>query len=504
MSDIILQLNNITKRYAGVVALKNVTVNVRRGEVMAVAGENGAGKSTLIKIISGAHEPSEGDMIFDGNKITQFTPAACSSIGVSVVYQEHNLMPHLTVSENVFFGRELKRGIILDKKAMNNHCAKLISEFGVDFSPNTKVGELSIAGQQLVEIIKAVSRDCSLLIMDEPTAPLTGREIDKMFEIVAKLKKNGVTILYISHRLEEIFEIADRVTILKDGELVATLEIAQATIPQLVKHMVGREVGQEYPLRVTPIGAPLMQVTDYHNKFLKGCSFTLHQGEILGFGGLVGAGRTELVRAVFGADPISSGDIKVRSKSVTIKKPSDAIAIGISLITEDRKAQGLLLNKEISFNIVFPNMSKVSTLGVVSSKKERATAQQYADAMDVRAYSLLQLAGTLSGGNQQKVVLAKWLATSSDIFIFDEPTRGIDVGAKAEIYQLMRKLSEEGKSIIMISSEMQELMGMCDRIMVMQDGRFTGELMREMFSQERILELAVLNVDNKKEVVVNE
>ena len=500
MADTILELNHITKRFAGVVALDRVSVRVQRGEVMAVAGENGAGKSTLIKIIAGAHRPTEGEMVYKGQKVEVFSPSVCSSLGVSVIYQEHNLMPHLTVSENVFFGRELKKGFVLDQKTMNRQCAELIAEFGVDFTPGTKVRDLSIAGQQLVEIMKAVSRDCSLLIMDEPTAPLTGRETEKMFGIINQLRAKGVTILYISHRLEEIFQVADRVTVLKDGEKVATLDIAQASIPQLVKYMVGREVGKEYPPRISPAGKAVMEVQGYRNKYLQGCSFTLHQGEILGVGGLVGAGRTELVRAIFGADPIREGALFINGRKVQIRNPEEAIANGIGLITEDRKAQGLLLNKGIDFNVVFASMSKISPFGIVNRKKEKDISRKYTEAMNVKAYSLTQIARTLSGGNQQKVVLAKWLATLSDILIFDEPTRGIDVGAKAEIYQLMRKLVESGKSIVMISSEMPELMGMCDRILVMQTGVITGELDRAHFSQERILELAVLN----KGVAVNE
>jgi ribose transport system ATP-binding protein len=488
----ILELKNITKRFAGITALKDVSLTVRENEILALAGENGAGKSTLIKVITGAHLPSEGEMWFAGKKVEQFSPSVSSSLGISVIYQEHNLMPHLTVCENIFFGRELKNGILLDKKTMTARCTELIEEIGVDLRPNEKVRDLSIAGQQLVEILKAVSQDTKFLVMDEPSAPLTEQEIKKMFAIVNKLKQKGVSILYISHRLEEIFQIADRVSILRDGEMVTTLDIAAATVPELVRHMVGWEVGQNYPSRITPLGGPVLSVEGYENKKVRGCSLTLHKGEILGLGGLVGAGRTELVRSLFGADPISAGKLWLNGKEVKIRTPLDAIENGIGFITEDRKAQGLLLSKSIDFNIVFACMNRVSTGGIVRRKKEAEISAEYAGAMTVKAYSPNQPARTLSGGNQQKVVLAKWLATLPDILILDEPTRGIDVGAKSEIYQLMRNLAESGKSIIMISSEMPELIGMCDRILVMRNGRIAGELRRGEFSQERILELAAL------------
>jgi ribose transport system ATP-binding protein len=376
---------------------------------------------------------------------------------------------------------------------MNAQCAELIDMFGVSLSPSAKVRDLSIAGQQLVEIIKAVRQDSKLLVMDEPSAPLTGRETEKMFEIIAMLRKKGVSILYISHRLEEIFRIADRATVLRDGQKIATLGIKDASISELVRYMVGREIGQEYPRRKTPAGDVVLDVRNYKNKKVNGCSFKLRKGEIIGLSGLVGAGRTELARAVFGADPVSEGELFIGGRRVVIKNPRQAIASGIGFITEDRKNQGLLLNKAINFNIVYACVKRISSWGIVARRKEESISAEYAGSMGVKAYSLSQVAKTLSGGNQQKVVLAKWLATLSDILILDEPTRGIDVGAKSEIYNLIRVLAENGKSIIMISSEMPELIGMCDRILVMKGGRITGELSRSEFSQERILELAALD-----------
>lgn len=492
MAEKILELKHITKKFSGVTALNDVSIDVNKGEVLALIGENGAGKSTLIKVIAGAHLPTDGEMWFDGRKMENMSPSMAKEAGISVIYQEHNLMKHLTVAENVFFGKEIKKGVLLNKAAMNEACAKLIEELGIDMDPKRTVKDLSIAGQQLVEIMKAVSSEIKFLIMDEPTAPLTNTEIDKIFEIVDRLKERGVSILYISHRLEEVFKISDRITVLRDGQTITTMNTADANVPLLIKYMVGHEIGQDYPERTTETGGPVLEVRGFTNHFVHDCSFTLNKGEILGLAGLVGAGRTELARAIFGADPVSAGTLKLNRKEIRIKNPRQAIAQGIGLITEDRKNQGLLLNMGIDYNVVYASLERIAKAGVINRTKERNVAEQYAKAMEIKAYSLAQPVKTLSGGNQQKVVLGKWLATLSDILIFDEPTRGIDVGAKAEIYQLMRNLIDEGKSIIMISSEMPELIGMSDRILVMQNGRIAGELTRSAVTQERILELATL------------
>ena len=490
MEENILELRHITKRFAGVVALKDVSLNIRRGEVRALVGENGAGKSTLIKVITGAHEPTEGELWFDGRKIEHNNPSLAKQMGVGVIYQELNLMPHLTVVENLFFGRELKKGPVLDKKRMLDECRSRIAELGVKIDPNAKVRELTIAQQQIVEIVKAVSQDIRFLIMDEPTAPLTTNEIEKMFEIVDHLKSKGISILYISHRLEEIFRLSDTVTILRDGQLVQTLPTAQTDRAMLIRLMVGREITNDYPPRQTPVGEVLMEVKGLTNRRISDCSFSLRRGEILGFAGLVGAGRTELARAIYGADRTASGTVSIRGEKKDIRSTRQGIEAGIGLITEDRKAQGLLLTKGIDFNITYASLNKVSRMGVISKKKENEVTDRYIQAMRIRCYSAAQPTRTLSGGNQQKVVLGKWLATDSDILIFDEPTRGIDVGAKREIYQLMRSLSEQGKTIIMISSEMAEVIGMCDRVLVMKKGTIAGELSGENITQERIMELA--------------
>ncbi len=490
VNDNIVELRHITKRFPGVLALDDVSFEVRRGEIHALVGENGAGKSTLIKIITGAHLPTAGEWIFNNQKMNECSPAISKAAGISVIYQEMNLMPHLTVLENIYFGKEAKHGVFLDKKRMFVDCIQRIEELGVPLNPNALVCNLSIAEQQVVEIIKAISEDSKFLIMDEPTAPLTGTETENLFAIVDKLRNKGVSILYISHRLDEVFKISDRVTVLRDGRYVITMNTVDTTRQLLIKYMVGREIGQDYPKRETPIGQPVLEVMGYTNSMLKDCSLTLHKGEILGLAGLVGAGRTELARAIFGADSITRGTLRLNGDTVNIRSPKDAISFGIGLITEDRKSEGLLLNKGIDFNIVYANLRNISKAGFVSKKKEISITQSNFETMNIKAYSYSQLAKTLSGGNQQKVVLAKWLATHCDVLIFDEPTRGIDVGAKREIYQLMCDLVLEGKSILMISSEMPELIGMSDRILVMRNGAIKGTLIREQVTQESILELA--------------
>ena len=486
----ILELRHITKKFSGVTALDDVSIAIRRGEVRALVGENGAGKSTLIKVITGAHEPTQGELWFGGQKVEDNSPLMAKKRGVGVIYQELNLMPQLTVVENLFFGHELKRHGVLHKKKMVEECARLIAELGVSIDPLAKIRDLTIAQQQIVEIVKAVSQDIKFLIMDEPTAPLTTNEIEKIFEIVAKLKEKGISVLYISHRLEEIFRISDTVTVLRDGKHVRTMDTRDTDRAMLIKLMVGREISNDFPRRKAAVGETLLEARHMTNRRIKDCSFALRQGEILGFAGLVGAGRTELARAIYGADPISAGELWIRGKKQAIRRVRDGINAGIGLITEDRKAQGLLLNKGIDFNITYASLKEVCRAGVINKEKENRVTDRYVQAMNIKCHSKGQLARTLSGGNQQKVVLGKWLATNSDVLIFDEPTRGIDVGAKREIYQLIRDLSEQGKTIIMISSEMAEVIGMCDRVLVMRNGRIMGELSGGEVTQERIMEMA--------------
>ena len=490
MSDTILKLNNICKRFPGVVALNNINIEFRKGEVHALLGENGAGKSTLIKILTGAHEPTEGTIEYNGQKYGKFEPKQAKDLGISAIYQEFNLVPYLSVAENVFLGAEKKKGMFLDKAHMEKRTAELAESMGIEIDPKAKIKELGVAYMQIVEIIKAISENVNVLIMDEPSAPLTSREIEAMFKIVKTLKAKGITIIYISHRLEELFEICDRVTILRDGEYITTKNVKETTQQELIADMVGRELTNMYPEGRNAVDETVLEVKNLTTSYISNISFKLRKGEILGLGGLVGAGRTETARAIFGADQITSGEILRNGKSVKITSPKEAIAAGIGLLPEDRKGHGLILGMSIRDNTVFSILDKVKNGFILDASKISDTCEGFRKDLKIKTPSIGQKVLFLSGGNQQKVVLAKWLATECDILIFDEPTRGIDVGAKHEIYNLMRDLTKQGKSIIMISSEMPELFGMADRVIVMYEGEIKGELAREEFDQERMLTMA--------------
>jgi len=485
-----LELRGITKAYPGVQALDNVSLTFNRGEVHAIAGENGAGKSTLIKVLSGAIRPDAGSVALDGKELGHINPHDAIRLGISTIYQEFNLVPFLSVAENIFFGLEPRRFGLLDKKRMHRMASRLCEEMGVDLDTHARVKDLGVAYQQIVEILKAVSRDARILIMDEPTAPLTTREIDVLFGIVERVRRKAVTIIYISHRLEEIFRICDRVSVLRDGRRVMTTETKATNQQELVSFMVGRKLDDVYPARDSRPGAELLRIQDLRNGKLRGVSFALREREILGIGGLVGAGRTELARAVFGADAFVCGLMCLAGKELRIRKPRDAIRWGIGLLPEDRKQHGLLLSMSVKQNISFPILKALSLCGLLRRQREHRLCLDLSRRLNVKTPSLDQRAKNLSGGNQQKVVLAKWLGTHSGILIFDEPTRGIDVGAKQEIYNLLNQFVAEGKSIIMISSEMPELMGMSDRILVMRNGVVAGTLEKGDFSQEKILMLA--------------
>jgi len=489
MSDCILQLQNISKNFPGVKALNNVNFDLRRGEVHALCGENGAGKSTLIKIITGALEPTDGQIIFDGNIVTKNDPTKSINSGIFTIYQELNLLPAMSVMDNMFMGKEIAHNGLLRKKEMLQACKDVIGELGVEINPKSLIRDLSVAYQQLVEIAKVLLEDSKVLIMDEPTAPLTENETEVLFRIIDKLKEKGVSIIYISHKLDEIFRLSDRTTVLRDGEHIKTMDTCDVTKEELIRLMIGRELGDQYPMRTPEIGAPLLQVTGLTNHRVRDISLTLKKGEILGVAGLVGSGRTEMARAVFGADKKQSGTIALNGTEITVKSPQDAIRQGIGLIPEDRKHQGLLLGQTIRMNMTFGSLRNDKHL-LINKKKETTFCKELWNKLNIRGASLMQKVASLSGGNQQKVVLAKWLATECDILIFDEPTRGIDVGAKREIYTLMNQLSGEGKSVLMISSEMPELIGMSDRIIVFREGELVGELTGDDISQENILKLA--------------
>ena len=487
---VVLSLKNITKQYPGVLALDNVSLDFVEGEVHALLGENGAGKSTLIKIIAGAIEPDIGAISMNGKSFAYMTPHTARSLGIEVIYQEFNLVPSLSVAENIFLGDKTGRGIIVDFKAMVKRAEEVFRQFNIVIDPYALVRDLPSAQQQIVEIAKAVSKEVRLLIMDEPTAPLTVTEVDSMFEIVRRLKEQGVTIIYISHRLEEIFRISDRVSVLRDGQYVATRATADTDRQELIALMVGRQLKEDYPRRRTPLGDVALELVNLSGNGDCDISLSVRKGEIVGLSGLVGAGRTELARVIFGAEPVESGELFVEGKAVHIRSPEEAIALGIGLIPEDRKNQGIFLDMDVRWNISFGRVRQISRYMVVDRHREESIAEKYLDLLNIKTPSLDQQVKNLSGGNQQKVVLAKSLATESKILIFDEPTRGIDVGAKQEIYNLMCTLAEEGIAIIMISSDMEELLGMSDRIIVLSEGRFAGELPREQFSQTRILDMA--------------
>ncbi len=490
MEDIILRVKDICKYYPGVKALDGITFNINRGEVHAICGENGAGKSTFIKILTGANEPTGGTVEFNGIEYSRLTPKQSMDLGISVIYQEFSLIPYLSVAENIFYGREIKKGIIRDIAAMEKQARELCKEMGVEIDVRKRVCDLGIAFQQIVEILKAVSKRTEFIIMDEPTAPLTMKETEVFFKIIKKLKEEKVTIIFISHRLEEVFEICDRVSIFCDGKYILTRDVQDITRKELITYMVGRELSDDYPVPNREIGETILKVEHLTNKQVSDVSFELKRGEILGFGGLVGAGRTELVRAIYGADPIQSGNITFLGKPYVPKTPKEGLAAGIGLIPEDRKAQGCVLSLSIRENIVYSILKRISKMGVIQKKSEEECITKYIKDMNVKTPSPNQLVKNLSGGNQQKIVLAKAMVTDCEVLIFDEPTRGIDVGAKQEIYGLMCKLAEAGKSIIMISSEMPELLGMADRIVVMSKGQKAGELNKDEYNQTLVLEMA--------------
>ena len=492
MSDNILELKHITKLYPGVVALNDVSLEVRRGEILALVGENGAGKSTLIKTCSGAITPTQGEIVINGKSFTGMTPQTSEQNGIGVIYQEFNLVGDLSVAENIFLGRAIRKGMVIDLKAMERESKKILDSLNIKINPKTLVKTLSVGYQQMVEIAKAVSQNAKLLIMDEPSAPLTSAEVEAMFAIVDKLKAGGVSIIYISHRLDEIFRLAGRITILRDGQYVTTLNTDETNKDELVKYMVGRQLTEVYPKRdeICVKDEVIFEAVNVSGNGDKNISFKIHRGEVLGLGGLVGAGRTEFAELMFGMRPKTAGKFIFKGKEISPKTPKDAIELGIGLVPEDRKKEGALLGMSIRCNINMPIYQRISKGTVINEKKEEEIAQTYRKEISIKTPTLDQLVKNLSGGNQQKVILAKWLAADSELLIFDEPTRGIDVGAKQEIYTLINHLVEQGKTVLMISSEMEELMGMSDRILILAEGNMTGELNKSEFNQERIMQLA--------------
>ncbi|WOF24266.1 sugar ABC transporter ATP-binding protein [Microbacterium betulae] len=487
---IAVSLEGITKHYPGVVALDGVSLALAPGEVHAVVGENGAGKSTLIKVLAGAVEPTGGSIVVDGVAHGRLTPALAQELGIAVIYQEFTLVPTLDAAENVFLGHYLRRGPVLDRRRMHARTAELFARLGVDIDPRTPVSELTTGYQQIVEIAKALSRDARLLIMDEPSAPLTTAEVEAMHRVVDALKAQGMTIVYISHRMDEIFRLADRVTTLRDGRRIATQRTSETSRAQLISLMVGRELTEAYPLREGAPGDVTLRVAGLTGNGVRDISFEARAGEILGFAGLIGAGRTELMEVLFGAAPIDGGEVTLHGRSVVSRSPIQAIGNRIALVPEDRKRHGLVLEFSILRNISLPLLPTLSRATVVSRREERRLAETYMRDLRIKAPSGAEIVGNLSGGNQQKVVLAKWLATEPEVLIFDEPTRGIDVGARAEIYAIMNRLAAAGKTVLMISSDMEELIGMSDRIVVLREGVQQGTLPRQEITQETVMALA--------------
>ncbi len=494
MSELLLSMEGIQKYFPGVHALDDARLELRSGEVHALVGENGAGKSTLMKVLTGIYKRDSGIILYKGKEVDFSSPKEAQAAGIGIIHQELNLMPHLTVAENIYIGREPTKGLLLDKKKANKDARELMKSLGLDIDPTVEVRKLSVAKQQMVEIAKAITYDSEVLIMDEPSAALTDREIHELFRFIRDLKGRGHGIIYISHRLDELPEISDRITVMRDGQYVDTVETGKVTKEQIISMMVGRVI-YETPKQkssVPPDAPVILEVGNLQGYNVKNVSFSLRRGEILGFAGLVGAGRTETMRALFGADPIFGGKIVFDGREVTIGSPQDAVGIGIGYLSEDRKALGLMVGLSVRDNSVMSTLDRFSGKLFVNDKKTEEVTRDFIEKLSIKAHSTKQLVKLLSGGNQQKVVVAKWLIRNCDILIFDEPTRGIDVGAKSEIYHLMTNLVKLGKSIIMISSELPELLRMSDRIVVMCEGRVTGELDISEASQEKIMHLATM------------
>ncbi len=495
----ILELKNVSKRYPGVIALNNVSLKINKGEVHALIGENGAGKSTLVKCCSGAIRPSDGIIKINNEEFNELTPELSEKKGLAVIYQEFNLINELTVAENVFLGRAIrKNGIFLDMAAMVEEIKKIFEQLHIDIDPNEQIKNLTVGYQQMVEIAKALSLNAEMIFMDEPSASLTTTEVQDLFRVVEKLKKTGVTIIYISHRLEEIFEICDKITVLRDGESIETLNVKDTTQRKLIELMVGRSFTETFPPKPDCIkDNVVLDVKNLSGNGVHNLSFQVKKGEILGFGGLIGAGRTEMAELVFGVKPFSSGKILLNEKELKTKNPEVVINQGIAYVSEDRKQKGALLDIDIRENIAISILKKISKFSFVNDKKEDEIANTYMQQLSIKAPSYNQKVKNLSGGNQQKVVLGKCLSPNPNLIILDEPTRGIDVGAKYEIYKLIFEMVEQGKGVILISSEMEELIGMSDRILVLSGGKITGELNRKDFNQEKILEYASMNLGEK-------
>ena len=501
MGEVIVSMKDIVKTFPGVKALDHVNFELRSGEVMALLGENGAGKSTLMKILSGVYTKDSGTMTIFGTEYDNLTPKQAQAVGVAIIHQELNMCRHLSVAENMFLGREKVNGIVLNDREMEAEAAKILGDLKIDIDPRQTVGDLPVSKQQMVEIAKALSIHAKILIMDEPTSSLTAKEIEELFRIIRQLKADGCGIVYISHRLEELKAIVDRVTIMRDGQYITDGNFADMTMEQIIANMVGREIKEQFPRVSCPKGKKIFEVKNLNaGHLVRDINFSLYEGEIVGFAGLMGAGRTETTRAIFGVDPKTGGEIFLDGKEVKISCPMDAIKAGIVLAPEDRKKDGLCTKLSIRHNLALPNLDLIcSKLGVISRKQEDDLCEKAVKDLLIKTPTVEVNAGNLSGGNQQKVVVGKWLARNSRVVIFDEPTRGIDVGAKVEIYNLMNQLKKQGIAVMFVSSEMPEVLGIADRVIVMCDGRITGEVMAKETTQNEVLKFAT-EFEQKKAV----
>ncbi|HOJ01486.1 MAG TPA: sugar ABC transporter ATP-binding protein [Anaerolineaceae bacterium] len=487
----ILTLSNVCKEFPGVKALSNVDFALRKGEVHALVGENGAGKSTLMKILSGAYTKDSGTIVFNGKEVEIASPKAAEKMGISIIYQELNLINRISVAENVFLGRAPRKNGVIQWNKMYKDAKQLFDSFDIEMDVSKYARDFSIAQQQIIEIIKAVSINAKVVIMDEPTSSLTDNETQILFRIIRSLKSKGISIIFITHRLDEVFEISDRLTVLRDGCFIGTKDIKDINKSELIKMMIGRELKQQFPQRDVQIGEECFRVDHISDgKKIKDVSFSVRKGEVLGFAGLVGAGRTETMRLIFGADKKTSGKIYINHREVQIKRPKQAVGKRVGFVTENRKEEGLFLRLPVRNNIVAVAIEKIKSMKILNFKKEKFFADKYVKELRINTPSINQSVVFLSGGNQQKVVLSKWLLSDSEVMILDEPTRGIDVGAKREIFEIINHLAAQGKAIVFISSEMEEILGISDRILVMHEGKISGEVTKENFSERIITEYA--------------
>ncbi len=492
MSEYILELQNIVKKYPGVLALNDVSLKIKKGQILGLIGENGAGKSTLIKTCSGAVIPTSGKILVNGKEFTSMSPQLARENGIAIIYQEFNNIKGLSAAENLFLGNPIRKGIVIDRKAMEAEAKEAFKQLDIKIDPKELCGNLSVGYQQMIEIAKAIRLDAKILIMDEPSAPLTSKEVESMIGVCELLKENGVAIIYISHRLDEIFRLSSEIVVLRDGEYIKTLQTKDSNKDELIKLMVGRELKESYPKKKknTISDEVILKLENVCGNGDKDVNFELRKGEVLGIGGLVGAGRTELAQMIFGAVRKDSGKMIFNGKEINPKCPKDAIELGIALVPEDRKRHGAILHNSINHNINMPIYDHTSKFSKINEKIEKETTDKQVKELIIKTPTIKQIVKNLSGGNQQKVILGKWLAANSQLIILDEPTRGIDVGAKFEIYKIINTLVEKGKTVILISSEMEELIGMSDRIIVFSEGVITGELQKNEFNQNAIMSLA--------------